>query len=68
MGLLVCKVLGKPGIVGSCPERGEDSQNLHHSAKATYYDVLSPPSLGRLATGWPHIYIIVHPNTKILPD
>eukprot|EP00965_Chrysotila_dentata_P069646 2300235-Pleurochrysis_carterae.AAC.1 len=23
---------------------------------------------GEMATGWPHLCVIVHPNTNILPD
>eukprot|EP00965_Chrysotila_dentata_P100263 3312374-Pleurochrysis_carterae.AAC.1 len=42
-----------------------DSQNLRHSAKATYSPLRR---WERVATGWPHLYIIVDPHTNILPD
>eukprot|EP00965_Chrysotila_dentata_P011297 368450-Pleurochrysis_carterae.AAC.1 len=42
-----------------------DSQNLSYSPKATYCPLRR---WGEWRRGCPHLYIIVHPNTNILPD
>eukprot|EP00965_Chrysotila_dentata_P056257 1866101-Pleurochrysis_carterae.AAC.1 len=55
----MCYQLGRLDLVASA-----DSQILRHPAKATYSPLFS---LGRVATGWPHLYIIVHPNINRLP-
>eukprot|EP00965_Chrysotila_dentata_P014116 468194-Pleurochrysis_carterae.AAC.1 len=43
-----------------------DAQNFRHSASVTY--TLVPFVTGRMATGWPHLYSIVHPYINILPE